>query len=438
MEAGFSEKVWPCAKSHLAAAQRHDANGLLNAALRWRRETMPGQSPLSMMRPPSQRVQKPGVRLAPRRRWRIIAAVVIVIVLAVLWVGLWYYAAAVTDRTLAGWMEREAAAGRVYSCGTQSIAGFPWRIEARCTDAAVEIRNQLPPYAVKATAVSFAAEVWHPTRLIGDVTGPVALAELGQPPLAVADWTHARLTVRGIPPDPDSVSFQLDGPHLDRVGGDGATIFEAKHADIRGTLAAGSPNDHPVIAVTMHLVGAKAPTLHPLLAQPIDAELNGELRGFKDLSPKPWADRFREMQANGGGVEIKSLHITQGASLVVGAGTLSVNAQGKLDGVVHVAIVGIEHVLPLLAVDQLIAQGVDRLAGRSGSAAQGAAALDRLIPGLSGTLRQSASASLIENLKKMGQPSSINGQPAIVLPLRFNDGAIYLGMLRVGEVPPLF
>jgi hypothetical protein len=38
----------------------------------------------------------------------------------------------------------------------------------------------------------------------------------------------------------------------------------------------------------------------------------------------------------------------------------------------------------------------------------------------------------------MGQPTSIGNQPAIVLPLRFTDGAIYLGMLRLGEAPPLF
>ena len=38
----------------------------------------------------------------------------------------------------------------------------------------------------------------------------------------------------------------------------------------------------------------------------------------------------------------------------------------------------------------------------------------------------------------MGQPTSIDNQPAIVLPLRFVDGAIYLGMLRIGEVPALF
>jgi hypothetical protein len=175
-----------------------------------------------------------------------------------------------------------------------------------------------------------------------------------------------------------------------------------------------------------------------LLARPIAVDLDAVLRGLKDFLPKPWADRFREMQAANGGIEIKSLRIAQTNVIVVGAGTLSLNAHGKLDGLVRVAIAGIEHLVPLLGIDRLLGQGIDRLAGSDGAAAQGASALDRLIPGLSGALRQSANASLIENLKKMGQPSVIDKQPAIVLPLRFVDGAIYLGMLRVGEVPALF
>ncbi len=60
------------------------------------------------------------------------------------------------------------------------------------------------------------------------------------------------------------------------------------------------------------------------------------------------------------------------------------------------------------------------------------------MPGLGAAVRETANASLVENLKKMGQPSMIDNQPAIVLPLRFADGSIYLGMLRIGEAPPLF
>jgi len=119
------------------------------------------------------------------------------------------------------------------------------------------------------------------------------------------------------------------------------------------------------------------------------------------------------------------------AAYAVGAGALTVNAHGKLDGVVRVAVVGIDQIVPRLGVDRLIGQGLDQLSGGSGT-------LDRLIPGLGGAIRDTANASVTDSLKKMGEPSSIDNQPAIILPLRFSDGSIYLGMLRVGEAPPLF
>ncbi len=103
---------------------------------------MPGESPLSMMHSLERRAGKPAMRRVRRRWWPILAPIAIVIVLALVWVWLWYYASSIADRTLAGWVEREAAAGRIYSCGSQSIGGFPFRIEANCVDAAAADRNQ--------------------------------------------------------------------------------------------------------------------------------------------------------------------------------------------------------------------------------------------------------------------------------------------------------
>ena len=60
------------------------------------------------------------------------------------------------------------------------------------------------------------------------------------------------------------------------------------------------------------------------------------------------------------------------------------------------------------------------------------------MPGLSGVVRDSANASLIDNLNKMGQPTEIDKKPAVLLPLNFSDGFVSLGMLPLGQVPPLF
>ncbi len=428
---------------------------------------MPGESPLSMMRPPVQRVSnpaaassaaakpaaakpaaaKPAAAKSARRRppWRVLVPAAVVIALAPGWVWGWYHAASVADRTLAGWVEREAAAGRLYSCGSQAIGGFPLRIEAHCVDPAVEVNSHQPPFTVKAKDVTFTAQLYRPTLLVGDITGPLRLFESNEAPSFVADWSRAQVSVRGVPPDPDSASFMLDRPRLDRVAAgpsaadsDREPMFKAERAELHGRLLAGSPRKNPVIEAVLHLTAAAAPTLHPLVAEPIEAECDAVLRGFKDLAPKPWAARFREMEAAGGSIEIKHLRIVRNDAIVVGAGTLSVNPHGKLDGLIRVAVVGIEDIIPLLGIDRLIGRGIDRLTGADSGSAQGLAALDRLVPGLGGAVRDTANASLIENLKKMGEPTQIDRKPAIVLPLRFSDGAIYLGMLPLGDAPALF
>jgi hypothetical protein len=126
----------------------------------------------------------------------------IVIVLAIAWFWLWYYAASIADRTMAGWIEREAAAGRVYSCGTQSIGGFPFGLTVRCTNPAAQIKNGAPPYDVKAGDVSFSAEIYRPTRLVGDIVGPLPLARWPwsrNTSAAASEVDWSKLATRGSP-----------------------------------------------------------------------------------------------------------------------------------------------------------------------------------------------------------------------------------------------
>ena len=401
---------------------------------------MQGESPLNMMRPRGQRSRQSSAAAPPRRRiWPVAAALAALVVLAAGWSVLWYYAAARADRTLSAWVEREAAAGRVYSCGSQGIGGFPFRIEVTCATAGAAINSNQPPFAVSAKDITFAAALYHPTLLVGQVTGPVTVALPGQSPSYIANWAQAQMSVGGLPPEPDSVAVTFDQPQLDHVAAAEPTrVFTADHAESRSRIVDGSPSNNPVIETQVQFASATAPTLHALLAEPLQGDIDVVLRGFKDLAPKPWATRFREMQEAGGGIEIKRLRLTRPDSIVVGSGTLTVNADGKLDGVIQVAIAGLDEIVPQLGIDRLIAHGIDRLAGTVGQPTQGLNTLDRLMPGLSGVVRQSATSGVIDNLKKMGQPTEIDNKPAIVLPLRFSDGAVYLGIVPLGEVPPLF
>jgi len=404
---------------------------------------MSGQSPLNMMQSRPSRPQPPRRQGAARRRrrlWPFLAFPAAVVIVAVGWTWGWYYAASIADRALSGWVDREAALGRIYACGTQTIGGFPFRILTRCDQAAATFKSNQPPFELRAGDITFSAALYRPTLLHGDITGPVTLAEPGQPESLVATWSRARLSLLGLPPDePERVTIALRQPRLDRVTGPGSgMIFKADRVAVEGRIVQGSARLNPVIEFSASFAAAVAPTFHPLLAEPLRVEIDAVLRGFKDFSPKPWPVLFHDMAAAGGGIDIKTFRIERADAIVVGTGKLTVNANGRLDGVLHVVVAGVETIVPLLGIDQLIAERVDRLTGGSGSPSQGLSALDRLLPGLGGIVRESANSSVIETIKKMGEPTEIDKKPAVALPLRVADGIVSVGIIPVAVVPALY
>ncbi len=404
---------------------------------------MTGESPISIMRGDGERIARRGGRAPiprPRRTlWRVVVPVAVLVGLAVVWCGLWYYAAGVANRTLAGWIASEAAAGRTYTCGSEGVGGFPLSIQVRCVQAAAAIKAAQSPVDLAAKDITFTAQVWRPTELVADVVGPVTVAAPGQAPSLVANWSSARMRLDGLPPNPEAFSISVERPQLDRGAGGGAAaaLFTADNGELDARIVSGSIQNNPVIDFTLHFVAAAAPTLHPLLAEPLRGDVEVVVRGFKDLEQKPLAQRFRELQAAGGSIELKTLRLQRADAIVVGSGKVTVNARGRLDGMLQVAVYGLDAIVPQLGIDRMIDQQLDQLSG-SGQAQQGLAALDRLVPGLSGIVRQGTNATLVDDVKKMGQPTEIDSKPAVALPLRLSDGAVYLGLIRIGDVPPLF
>lgn len=400
---------------------------------------MSAQSPLSMMQP-RRAAARPRRGPPPRRRfWRFLLLAAVIVALPIGWTVLWSYAASIANEALSGWLNREAALGRVYACGSQTIGGFPFGIAIRCDKVAAAFKSNRPPFDVSAGEITFSAQVFRPTLLNGEISSPVTLADPGQGPAFVANWSAARLTLLGLPPEPERVTVDLTNPRLDRTAGPNAgMIFQADRLEVDGRIIAGSARRNPVIEASGKFTAALAPSFHPLLAEPLQAEIDAVMRGFKDFLPKPWPVLFRDMQASGGGIEIKTLRLARSDAALLGAGTFTINASGRLEGELRVTIAGVENIVPLIGVDQLIGQGIDRLTGGSGSPTQGLGALDRLLPGLGGVVREGASAGLIETIKRMGEPTKLDGKPAVALPLRVTDGIVYVGIIPVAAVPALF
>jgi len=392
----------------------------------------------------------PEMTPAPRRRplWRLFIMPALLLVAAVVWSAFWFYAASQVGIRADAWAAQEAKAGRVYACGQRSVAGYPFRLEVSCDDASVTLVSQTAgaqaPFTARLEEIMVIAQIYQPGLLIADFKAPATLAERGQPPSMKVNWTTGRSSVSGLPDVPQRASIVFDNPSIDRVNGPVPTpLARAGHVELHGRLVEGSAKDHPDIETALQITGGSVQD--PLLATPFDVGVDAKLSGLKDFSPKPWPERFREIQAAGGHVEIVRSRIQQGDLIAVGAGTLGLNAQGRIDGELQMTVAGIEKVIPALGLEKMLEEGVpqatlDRVA--PGVKTQDLnnlfGALDRAIPGLGKAVKQNANAGVAAGINSLGKEAELEGKKARAFPLRFVDGVVFLGPLKVAQVPPLF
>jgi hypothetical protein len=392
--------------------------------------------------------------LAPRRRplWRLFIMPVLLVIAAVAWSAFWFYAASQVDVSADAWRAQEAKSGRVYDCAKRSVAGYPFRLEVRCDGASVSLVSQTAGQAAAQTPITatlgeilVVAQVYDPKLLIAEFTAPATISDHGQPSMMV-NWRTARSSVVGLPAIPQRASLVFEDPAIDRIDGSVATpLARAQHIELHGRLAEGSPSDHPVIETVLQITKGSIQGLHPLLAEPFDADVRTLLSGLKDFSPKPWPQRFRELQAAGGHVEIVQSRIQQGDLIAVASGTLGLSANGRLDGELQMTVAGIEKVIPALGIEKMLDEGVpqatlDRVAPgvKTQDVNNLLGALDRAIPGLGKAVKQNANVGVAAGINALGKEAVLEGKKARAFPLRFVDGAVFLGPLKVAQIPPLY
>jgi hypothetical protein len=376
---------------------------------------------------------------------------VLVVIAAAAWSAFWFYAASQVDQTVDAWRAREAASGRVYDCAKRTVAGFPFRLEVRCVDATVELKSQtagqaaMAPVTARLGDILMVAQIYTPKLLIAEFKAPATLSQHGQP-VMVVNWRIGSSSIVGLPGIPQSADIVFDDLAIDRGAASMQTpVARAKQVELHGRIAENSRPDHPAIETVLELTGATIRDVHPVLTAPFDADVRAIVHGLKDFTPKPWPVRFRELQAAGGRIEIKQSRIQQGDLIAIAAGSLGLTADGHLDGELHMTATGFEKVIPALGIEKMLEQGVpqdtlDRVA--PGVKTQDIdnlfGALDRAIPGLGKAVRENANVGVAAGLAAIGQEATLEGKKARSFPLRFVDGAVFIGPLKAGQTPPLF
>ena len=388
---------------------------------------------------------------APRRRplWRLFILPVLLVIAAAAWSAFWFYSASQVGVQADAWRAQEAKSGRNYDCAKRTVAGFPFRFEVSCEGASVSLVSQTAsnvPFTASLGEILVVAQIYDPKLVIAEFKSPASIAIPEQSPLRV-DWSKGRASVVGLPAVPQRASVVFDDAAIDRINSNSiqVPVARAKHIELHGRLAEGATTDHPVIETALQMNDGSVQGVHPVLAEPFNADVRAKLTGLQDFSPKPWPERFREIAAAGGKVEIVQSRIQQGDMIAVAAGTLALNANGNLDGELQMTVTGLERIVPALGIDKLLEEGVpqatlDRVA--PGVKTQDLnnlfGALDKAIPGLGKIVKQNANVGVAVTLNSIGSEATLEGKKARSFPLRFAKGAVLFGPVKVGQVPPLF
>jgi hypothetical protein len=327
----------------------------------------------------------------------------VVALLVVGWAGFWFTVKSRVAATLDQAIVREAAAGRNWSCANRSIAGFPFRIEVKCSTLSLAREGDPSAPALVMGPVLAVAQIYSPGHIIAESTGPFT-ATWANGRKASLVWDAAQVSLKQASGQLERLSLTSDKPVLTLSGfenGDGTSRAQRFESHVRP-----SPRRAGDAALDLALSfrALEMPALDQLFSSLQPAELKFETSisqspalagGVTPVTVEAW-------RLAGGILDLGLISLTKGTASFEGQGRFEIDEfrriKGRLDGA---------------------QSGIDTLGGVRVSAMLDAGAL------LSG--RPAAQAQGGRNLKPLP-------------PLEARDGRLYLGPLRIPGTPlrPLY
>lgn len=353
------------------------------------------------------------------------ASLAITLLAGTVWSGTWIYASYRAQQAIAAWVDGEAYAGRTYACESYTAGGFPTQVKFSCSAPKLTIAADKSTVVVSGKALRAVASILRFGAFDIELTGPFSIAERGQPVSHVANWTLARATVHGALSNLEQASIAMEGLELKRVMRAGPEpLLTAESMKIDLTSNATSAAAKPRIDIVAHVTDG---SIHPaglVLSQPFAAELSAVLRTGERSGPAAMMTHLRDWQAAGGRIEIAAAQVQQGNSLATATGTIGLNRNGRIEGMLNLTTTGAYGQL----AESLMRDG-------KATVAEQERIVTALILGSRGNSRAFGHEPVTPNSAVANAPPKA-GSPTV--PLRFSDGEVYLGSTQLVSLPPLF
>ncbi|SDU39741.1 DUF2125 domain-containing protein [Stappia sp. ES.058] len=328
-----------------------------------------------------------------RRYWILISLVVLVIAL---WSTYWAVARGMAVDILRNTYEVAETEGGALVCGKQRLGGYPFRFELECQP--FEARDA-SGHAGSFSGLRVVALAYNPRQVIVEADGPATARFAGPSPFdrLSADWVSARGSARLSDAGVRNADLFIDQPKIAGVSGDAAISLSALRATVH---ARRNPSIAQDADFALRIAGLAIPALDGAAEISADVTFAGgaaALAGRGDwisLLRQDEAVRVSELRASASGVSLRA------------TGTLALDAKGRLAGTLPLTVSGAENLPALLA--PFFPQG------------------------------SSVPKSLAGAVIGFGAPTTLDGVPAVTVPLRFEAGVARVGLIPIAALPPMY
>jgi len=332
------------------------------------------------------------------RRWLIVAPVALMLLLAIGWTGLWFYAADRASQEIDNWIAAEAAQGRTWSCADRQLGGFPFRFELICEQPSLVLAGpgQWKATAARAHAV---AQVWNPGHIIAEFAGPAELTEATTGRSVSAQWSLLQVSAVGTSSRPERMSLMAEDFALSV---EGKQISSAREAVLHVRHHPGA--DEGTLDIATGVKGARGMLAGTGQGPEVDGELQASVTAVPDFRPMVPEERIRLWQEAGGRVKLQVARLSAANGVLNASGEFGLDAELRLDGTLDVAMTQAPALMSALSA-----------AG--------------LMPGLMVNLAPAMTA--------FGSPTTLDGAPASGFRFTFTNGRAMLGMIPLGRIGPV-
>ncbi|WP_430911326.1 DUF2125 domain-containing protein [Methylobacterium sp. sgz302541] len=343
---------------------------------------------------------------------------ILLLVLVLAWSAAWFFIRHRAESEMDGWIAAEARAGRTWTCADRSIAGFPFRLELRCSGvsfARSDGRFSLGP-------VTALVQVYDPRHGILEVKGPFHV-EQGDLDADVT-WDSLEASFHGTSNGFSRVSVVAEGPRGSVQGAEPGPIdFSVKHLEAHARPTPVRFDTDGAVDIDLRTEQVNLPLVDAVLgnAAPADMVLDATLNRATALRSDPVAGELERWRKAGGSLDIALLSLAKGDRRLQGKGSLALDEAHRPMGRLELRAAGLE---------ALVAQVMGQRLGPEKGALIGS-----LVGKLLGGGRR-------RDEDGQGEAAAQAGDAALkpLPPLKFIDGRVMLGPFAIpnAAVPALY